>query len=98
MYYYKYVTEAHLKGQYEPLTDWPTLGTELYLKIFYNQIVIRCVTLTKGTYKECNDMIGVDLVRTLKDSSKLKVHNISCMNELNYPFRVKIKAVQKSVK
>ena len=62
MDYYQYVTEARLKGQYESLTDWPTLGTETYFKTIYNQIVYKCVTSTKGTYKECEDIIGFDLV------------------------------------
>jgi len=96
MDYYQFVTEARLKGQYEPLTDWPILGIETYLKTIYNQIDYRCVILTKGTYKECEEMLGVALVRTLKDGSKLKVH-ISCMNELNSPFRVKIIAIQKII-
>jgi len=95
---YQYVVKARLKGLYEHETDWPKFGTETYLDSIYNQFKTRCVILAKGTYNECEDIVGVALVRTLRDNSKLSVHNTTCMSEFSKPFRVNYSDVVKKRK
>ena len=93
--YYQYVIQARLQGRYEDVTEWPKLGTETYLKQLNNKDIHRCIILAKGSYQECQDKLGCALVRTLKDNSRLSVHNTTFMSEYFEPFRVRLSDVNK---
>ncbi len=84
--YYQYVIQARLQGRYEDVTEWPKLGTETYLKQLNSKDIHRCIILAKGSYQECQDKLGCALVRTLKDNSRLSVHNPTFMSEYFEPF------------
>ena len=77
------------------MTDWPKLGAETYLKRINNIEIHRCIVLAKGSYQECQDKLGCALVRTLKDNSRLSVHNATFMSEYFEPFRVRLSEVNK---
>ena len=93
--YYQYVIQARLQGRYEDVTEWPKLGTETYLKQLNNKDIHRCIILAKGSYQECQDKLGCALARTLKDNSRLSVHNTTFMSEYFEPFRVRLSDVNK---
>jgi len=77
------------------VTDWPKLGTEIYLRCINDIDIHRCIILAKGTYQQCQDKLGCALVRTLRDNSRLSVHNIKYMSEFFEPFRVKLSDINK---
>ena len=93
--YYQYVIQARSQGRYEDVSDWPKLGTETYLRCINDIDIHRCIILAKGTYQQCQDKLGCALVRTLKDNSRLSVHNIKYMSEFFEPFRVKLSDINK---
>ena len=93
--YYQYVIQARLQGRYEDVTEWPKLGTETYLKQLNNKDIHRCIILAKGSYQDCQDKLGCALVHTLKDNSRLSVHNTTFMSETIEPFRVRLSDVNK---
>ena len=48
-----------------------------------------------GSYQECQDKLCCALVRTLKDNSRLSVHNTTFMSEYFEPFSVRLSEVNK---